>query len=218
MTGKLIVIDGTDGSGKATQTKLLIERMRREGLGSETVSFPQYGKNSAGLVEEYLAGKYGSAKEVGPKRASIFFAIDRYDASFQMKKWLEEGKHIVSDRYVSANMGHQGGKIADPEERKRFFEWADELEYGIFELPRPTLTLILHVAPEVSYKLLDAEKSSTRDIHELDLDHLRQAEAAYLDMVKLFPDFKLVECVENGAILPIESIQEKIWAEVNNYL
>jgi dTMP kinase len=104
MKGKFIVIDGTDGSGKATQTELLVKRLEAEGYAVVMADFPRYGERSAMLVEDYLNGKFGSAQEVGPYRGSIFFACDRYAASFQIKQWLEEGKLIISNRYVSANM------------------------------------------------------------------------------------------------------------------
>ncbi len=116
--GKFIVIDGTDGSGKGTQTEILVNRLRNLGHDVAMADFPQYGQVSAGLVEEYLNGNYGKAEEVGPYRASIFYACDRYDASFKIRKWLEEGKIVISNRYVTANMGHQGGKISSQKRRK----------------------------------------------------------------------------------------------------
>jgi dTMP kinase len=110
--GVFIVIDGTDGAGKKTQTDILCEKLKAYGFAVEIADFPQYGHKSAGLVEEYLNGRYGTAEAVGPYAASIFYACDRYDASFKIRKWLAEGKVVVSNRYVAANMGHQGGKIA----------------------------------------------------------------------------------------------------------
>ena len=99
-SGKFVVIEGLDGSGKSTQSKLLTERLKKEGREVVTIDFPQYGTKSAGLVEEYLNGKYGTAEQVGPYRASVFYACDRYDASSKIKKWLSEGKIVVSDRYI----------------------------------------------------------------------------------------------------------------------
>jgi dTMP kinase len=105
--GRLIVIDGTDGSGKKTQIALLEKHLKEQGYEVEKIDFPQYGHKSAGLVEEYLNGDYGQANEVTPYQGSLFYALDRYAASFTMKKWLAEGKVVLCDRYVSANMGHQ---------------------------------------------------------------------------------------------------------------
>ena len=109
--GRFFVLEGMDGSGKATQTKLLAEVLKNKGYQVEKIDFPQYSKASAGLIENYLKGMYGSAKDVGPYRASIFYACDRYDMSFQIKKWLQEGKIIIADRYIASNIGHQGGKL-----------------------------------------------------------------------------------------------------------
>ena len=134
--GKFIVIDGTDGSGKGTQTKILVKRLENLGYDVAMADFPQYGQASAGLVEQYLNGNYGTAEEVGPYKASIFYACDRYDASFKIRKWLEEGKIVISNRYVTANMGHQGGKISNRKKRKKYFDWLYELEYKIFNIPK----------------------------------------------------------------------------------
>ena len=115
MRGKLIVIEGTDGSGKGTQTGLLIKRLKKEGYKVMIADFPQYGQRSATMTEDYLNGKYGSAEHVGAYRASIFYACDRFDASFKMREWLKDGGIIISNRYVSASMGHQAGKIKNKE-------------------------------------------------------------------------------------------------------
>lgn len=218
--GKFIVIDGTDGSGKGTQTKILASKLRAKKYKVKIIDFPQYGKRSAGLVEKYLNGSYGTAEEVGPYRASIFYACDRYDASFKIKKWLEEGNIVISNRYVTANMGHQGGKINNLAERKKFFKWLDNLEYEIFEIPKPDAKIILHVDAAVAQKLVDSKekrnyiKKGKRDIHEKDIKHLRKAEKVYLEMVKTFKDFHLVECTEKGNIMTKEKISNLVWDKV----
>ena len=156
--GKFIVIDGTDGSGKATQAGLLAEKIKKENFSVELADFPQYGQKSAGLIEEYLNGKYGTAADVGPYRGSIFYACDRYDASFKIKKWLNEDKIVVSNRYVTANMAHQGGKIKNAEDRKKYFNWLNDLEYEIFNIPKPDINIILHVDAAIAQKLVDKLK------------------------------------------------------------
>jgi dTMP kinase len=217
--GKFIVIDGTDGSGKATQTYLLVQKLRDCGYEVEIADFPQYGQKSAGLVEEYLNGKFGSAMEIGPYRASIFYACDRYDASFKIRKWLLEGKIVVSNRYVTANMGHQGGKIEDNNERKKYFDWLYDLEYGIFNIPKPDLNIILHVPAVIAQKLVDNKDAreylagAKRDMHEVDLDHLQKAESVYLEIAESFPDFILIECAPHNQILSRENISEMVWRE-----
>ncbi len=215
--GAFIVIDGTDGSGKATQTDLLVKRFKQENVPVETVSFPQYGTKSAGPTEEYLSGKYGSALEVGPYRGSIFFAVDRYDASQRIRCWLENGMAVVADRYVGSNMGHQGSKIQDLQERKKFFNWNMQLEFEIFDIPKPDVNVVLHVPAAVAQKLAQENTSKhclTRDIHEEDLRHLEAAEHAYLDMTNQFETFQLIECVEGGTLLSPADIHERVWALV----
>ena len=214
--GRFIVIDGTDGSGKATQTGLLVEELKLSGYSVEMTDFPQYGTKSAGLIEEYLNGKYG---QVGPEAASIFYAIDRFDASFKIRNWLNEGKVVISNRYVTANAGHQGGKIADDVDRLKFFRWLDNLEYNIFGIPKPDLNIILHVPAAVAQKLVDFKTADQRqyvsgkkrDLHEADLKHLQNAEKVYKEIAKLFPNTKLVECVHTGTLLSPAEVHNKVW-------
>jgi len=224
--GKFFVFEGIDGCGKATQTKLLADYFIKKGFAVEKIDFPQHGERSAAMVDDYLTGKYGSSSEVDPQVASIFYAIDRYDASFKIKKWLDEGKIVVSDRYLVSNIGHQGGKVAgDKAEWKKYVDWLYELEYGIFGIPKPDSTFILKTSPEFSLKLAhnitDKDKqdrrkaylgdSKTQDIHEKDKSHLANALNSYLMAAEEFPeDFKVVECLSDGALLPPEEIHQKI--------
>ena len=221
--GKFIVIDGTDGSGKTTQFNLLADKLKAEGYQVEIADFPQYNTKSAGLVEEYLSGKYGGADEVTPYQSSIFYAVDRFDASFKIREWLKAGKIVIANRYVSASLGHQGGKIANPLERKVFFNWLYELEYKIFNIPKPDLSLILHVEAEIAQKLATNRHredwvGKTRDIHEENLDHLKKAEEVYLEIAKSFPDFKLIKCTREGEILNREEIHQLVWIYSNQIL
>lgn len=230
--GKLIAFEGLDGSGKSTQTKLLVERLKKEGYRTVMIDFPQYGQKSAGLIEEYLNGKYGPSEKVGPYRASIFFACDRYDASFKIRNWLKGGKIIVSDRYVGSNIGHQGAKIKNKEERKEFIKWLCALEYDIFEIPKPKICFILKTFPKLSKKMApkinDSEKKKKRllylgrkkrDIHEEDIRHLQNSLDSYLQVAKEFPkDFKIIECTENGKFLPVDLIHQRIWKMVEKIL
>jgi len=223
--GKFIVFDGIDGSGKATQTKLLIHHLKKENYKVAFIDFPQYGKKSAGLIEEYLNKKYGAAGQVDSYAASIFYACDRYDASFKIRKWLKMGKLVIADRYISANIGHQGGKIKNKKERKKYFKWLYNLEYNIFRISKPDLTLILKVPPkiaqELSGRITDEKKErkkriylgrKKRDIHEKDLNHLIWAERAYLHAVRAFPqDFKVIDCVQDKQLLAPKVIHQKIW-------
>jgi dTMP kinase len=222
--GLFIALEGTDGSGKTIQTELLLNHLKKEERDVVEVSFPQYGQPSAAMVEAYLNGKFGAAEEVGPHCASIFFAINRYDASQQIKQWLGQKKIVLANRYVASNMGHQGGKIKNLEERRKYFEWNYDLEYNIFKIPKPDVNIILHVTPEVSQELVDKKeereylKGKKRDIHEDDLNHLRDAEEAFVEIANTYPEFQLIECIENNKILPPEEIHKKIWNIIQKYL
>ncbi|MBW2981791.1 deoxynucleoside kinase [Candidatus Woesearchaeota archaeon] len=217
--GVFIVIEGTDGSGKTVQTKKLVENLKKEGKDVETIEFPQYGNKSAGLVEEYLNGKYGTAEEVGPYRASIFFACDRYDASFKIKKWLDEGKIVIANRYTSANMGHQAGKIKDNEERDKYLKWLDNLEFNIFKIPKPDATILLFMPPEIGQKLVDKKghreyvNGKKRDIHEADINHLKNAAEAYRYCADKF-NWLVIDCAPDNELREIEDISEEILERV----
>jgi dTMP kinase len=214
--GKFIVIDGTDGSGKTTQLEILKDKLESEGHEVKVADFPQYNTKSAGMVEEYLSGKYGQADEVGPYKASIFYAVDRFDASEKIKKWLSNGKIVLANRYTSASLGHQGGKIENSLERRLFFNWLYDLEYKIFEIPKPDLTIVLQVEPEISFKLAKDRnredwKGKTKDIHENNLDHLKKAEQTYIEIASSLPDFKLIKCTHNKEMLSPEAIHFLVW-------
>jgi dTMP kinase len=213
--GKFIVIEGTDGSGKGTQVAMLVDSIKKQKTAVEVADFPQYDNFSGAFVAKYLRGEYGTANEVGPYRASVFYALDRYDKSFDIKKWIDEGKIIISNRYVSANMGHQTGKIEGKKKRDIFLKWLDNLEFGIFNIPRPDVTILLYMPPEVGQKLVDQKakrdytKGKKRDIHEADLDHLKKASEAYLYVAKKY-DWKIINCVENGILLSREEVHKRV--------
>lgn len=223
--GTFIVLEGTDGSGKTAQFKLLVARLRRQKFPVATFDFPQYGKPSSYFVQEYLNGRYGGWKEVGPYKASLFYALDRFDVAPRIRKWLTEGSIVIANRYTPSSMGHQGAKITNHKERLKFFRWLYELEYTFLGILKPTMSIILHVPARVAQRLVDGKGSrkyvggAKRDIHEADIGHLKRAEATYLDMPKTFPkDFRLVECFEKGRLLSIPEIHEKVWSVVKKIL
>jgi dTMP kinase len=231
--GKFFVFEGIDGCGKSTQTKLLAKFFIDKGYQVEKIDFPQHGERSSAMVDDYLTGKYGTSEEVGPYIASIFYATDRYDASFKIRKWLDEGKIVISDRYLVSNVGHQGGKIVkNKKDWLKYVNWLYNLEYGIFGIPKPNYTFILKTSPEFSLKLVenitDKDKIKTKlkylsggkkDIHEKDKSHLANALNSYLMAAKEFPrDFKVIECLDNGQLLPPDVISQKIIKEVEKKL
>ena len=222
--GKLIVIDGTDGSGKGTQAALLMERFVKEGRGKEVklADFPRYGNQSAYFVEKYLRGEYGSQKEVGSRRASLFYALDRYDASFEMREWLKEGMIVVSNRYTSSNMGHQAGQMSDASERSACISWIKELEYELLGIPKPDANILLYVTPEMGQQLVDRKsaraytKGKKRDIHEADIEHLRRASDAYLEVAKK-EEWKIIDCMKGkDEMRDKHEVHEEIYQYLND--
>jgi dTMP kinase len=226
-TGKLIVIEGTDGTGKATQTELLINKLREQGHEVAHFDFPQYGKNVfARAVASYLRGEFGTATEINPYLASFAYAGDRSLMKNKIKKQLEKGSIVVLNRYTTANMGHQGGKIKDKEERKKFIAWLKELEYGEegYNIPKPELVLLLYLDPGIAQGLVDKKarreytEGEKRDGHEDDINHLRDAAKTFLEVAEEEPDWKVINCNNQAkdGILSRKQIHEKIWDVVND--
>jgi len=218
MKGKLVVIEGIDGSGKKTQAKLLIEDLKREGYTVKYVDFPQYESWSSIFVKKYLDHGLGELKDIGPRKASIFYALDRYAASKEIKEWLDKGYIVISNRYIASNKGHQTSKIKDNKEREEFLEWLNNLEYNILGNPKEDVNIFLDVDPEVAQRLVDQKsirdylsKGKKRDIHEDDINHLKKARDTYLWLIKKEDNWLKIDCVENGEILNIEEIHDKLW-------
>ena len=219
MAGKFIVIEGTDGSGKGEQTNRLVKRLTEKGLPVSSFDFPRYNEPSSWFVTQYLNGNFGTIDEVGPKTASLFYALDRYAAAPGIRAAITKGDIVVSNRYVGSNLGHQGSKFADPEERKKYFEWNYDLEFTINKIPKPDLNIILHVPAQIAQGLVDKKSErqyvggKKRDLHETDLGHLQRTEEVYQQLAALFPnDFTVIECAPDGKLLSIEEVHEKVWA------
>jgi len=169
-------------------------------------------------VEKYLNGAYG---EVNAKAASIFYALDRFEDSFNFKERQKEYDYIISNRYVSANMMHHGGKIDDKKKRIKFMKWLYKLEYKIFGIPKPDKVLFLDVPPEVSQKLVDKKEArdyikdgKTKDLHEADENHLSKAYKVAHEILEEFADWKQVKCTKDGVMLPEEFITQKILSHI----
>lgn len=230
LKGKIIVIEGTDGSGKQTQAKHLKERLERDGYTVYSTSFPNYPSDSSAAVRMYLNGQIKKeAKEVSAKAASAFYAVDRY---ITYKREIEPihsqaESVIVFDRWVESNIIHQGAKliadIVDEKERvemlTEFITWLHRLEYFDFEVPRPDVTIYLNVP--ISYtinlrknranKITGGEK---QDIHEADEKHLIDASMSGLLAAKTL-NWEVIECVKDGEMRTIEDIAEEVWQRVN---
>ncbi len=214
-----IVIDGIDGSGKGTQLKKVCLELENRGKKVLVLDFPRYGNKSAYAVERYLNGEYGDS--VSAKQASVFYALDRYDAMSDLKWVLQDYDYIISNRYVSANMIHQWGKITDPKKRRNFLDWLDDFEYNILWIPRPDMTLFLNVSPDMWKKLVEKKEArkyiksnNNKDIHEADSEHLQNAHKIACEIVESFEDWIKIDCEENGKMLSIPKITQKILEKI----
>lgn len=212
-----IVIDGIDGSGKWTQTQILVDTLIQQGKKVKLLDFPRYWQPSAFGVERYLNGDYW--KNVSAKQASMLYALDRFDASFEFGPEMWDYDYVISNRYVSASMIHQAGKISDPEKRAEFIAWLEDLEYNIFGIPKPDLTIFLNVSPEMSQKLVLQKQDRSyikwdkkMDIHEADKNHLIQAHASAMDIVQTHPDWLRIDCESQGNMRDIDVIAADILA------
>ena len=218
--GKFIVIDGTDGSGKATQTKLLCEALEKEKLKIKKIDFPQYTNNFFGrLLRECLDGKLGDFIAIDSKIASVLYAADRWESSEVIKKWLDQGYIVIADRYVSSNQIHQAGKIFDDAKRAEFLKWLDEMEFDVFKIPRPDAIIFLDVPTNITRNLLlkrAVEKAKVnpykvyKDLAEENEKHLIESRESALKMVKSNNNWIRVDCVKNGKIMGIEDISKKV--------
>ncbi|HXY17963.1 MAG TPA: thymidylate kinase [Candidatus Nitrosopolaris sp.] len=220
--GRFIVLEGSDGSGKTTQFNLLAERLRAVGYEVEVFDFPRYDQPSSHFVRAYLNGDFGPAAKISPYAASIFYALDRYEAAPGIRRALEAGKIVLSNRYVGSNMGHQGAKFSDEAEQRGFFVWNDSFEFELLGIPRPDINLYLRVPPPITLRLIKerAKKTGVQpDQHEADKEHLAKAAAAYDSLCKLFPkDFVPVDCAKKGKLLTIPAINDKLWGILKTIL
>ena len=221
MPGKLIAIEGIDGSGKTVQAHLLLERLTKAGRPAETIKFPRRGETFFGrMVERYLHGEFGGARDVSPYLAAVLYAGDRFEEKGRINQWLEAGKTVIARRYVDSNKAHQGGKFDDPKQRGHFFDWLEELEYKVLGNPRPHLSLYLDVPAGVScelikkrHKELPREEARKKDIHEEDVRHLEAAERAYKELARS-GGWAIIQCVKDGKMLHEGEIAEKVWEAV----
>ena len=222
--GKLFVIDGTDGSGKQTQLAKLKERFEKEGIEYRTVSFPNYDSPSSSLVKMYLEGEFGTdAKKISPYITSTFYAADRY-ATFKKgyEEYYNNGGIILADRYTTANMVHQAGKIKDDAEREKFLDWLWDFEFNLYGIPIPTEVFFLNMPTEYSIKLMENRENKIthkekKDIHERDEQHLKDSYNEACKLVKKYNWYE-VKCVKNEQIKSIDEIHEEIFNELKKNL
>ena len=218
--GKLIAIEGTDCSGKETQTKLLKEKLEKEGKKVIIYSFPNYNSPTGRIVGGPYLGKpeigdsyFGEeALRLDPMITSLYYAADRKYNTTDVYKQLDEGYYVLLDRYVSSNQAHQGGKIFDENKRRDLYTWLDVLEYQLLDLPKPDMTIFLHMPFEYS-KILKKNRTAL-DIHEKSDEHLKNAEKAYLELADIY-SWNTIECVKDNTIRTIEDISEEALSNVH---
>ena len=215
--GKLIVIEGTDGSGKSTQFRLLTDRLESEQVKFQKLVFPQYSEPSSALIRMYLGGEFGkSPSDVNAYAASAFYSVDRY-ASYRKVwgKWYEEGGLVVSDRYTTSNAVHQASK--EPEDKREdFLNWLYDFEYDKLGLPRPDLVIYLDVPTDFTEKMLRHRESETHtraDIHEQDMQYLATCRRMGRAAAEHY-GWTVIRCVRNGAMRSMEDIHEEIYRHV----
>ena len=218
--GKLIVIDGTDGSGKATQTNLLIKHLKRDGYKVKVVDFPDYYSNFFGkFIGHCLSEQYYNFIKVHPKIVSALYAADRFESKNKIEKWLKEGNIVVANRYASANQIHQGGKIANTKKREAFIKWLVEMEFGIFKIPKPDAVFYLSVPISTVLELISKRnKGKTRkylgkkkDVHEKDVNFLENSRKSALWLERTQKNWIKIECVKGGVLETREDIHQKVY-------
>ena len=218
--GKLIVIEGTDSSGKETQTKRLFEKLEEKGLKVKKISFPNYDSPACEPVKMYLSGAFGEdAMKINPYPVSTMYAIDRY-ASFKTdwEKFYNEDGIIVTDRYVTSNMVHQASKIKDLDEKKQYLNWLEDLEYEKMGIPRPDLVIFLNMPTEMAVKLMAERKNKItgeekKDIHERDKEYLKESHANACKIANTY-NWKEIKCSDGERIKTIEEIGEEVFSLV----
>ncbi len=217
--GKLIVIEGTDGSGKSTQFKLLTQRLEAENYKFQKLVFPQYSEPSSALIKMYLGGEFGlNPADVNAYAASSFYAVDRY-ASYKKVwgKWYEEGGLVVSDRYTTSNAVHQASKESG-EKQKEFLQWLYDYEYNQLGLPAPDLVIYLDVPTDVTEAMMrrrEADTNTHADIHEKDLEYLATCRRTGKAAAEYY-GWTVIQCVKDGAMRSIEDIHEELYRHVMN--
>lgn len=219
--GKLIVFEGTDGSGKATQSRLLLERLRREGVDCRPLTFPRYGEPSAAAVELYLRGELGTKPgDVNAYAASTFYAVDRYCSYRQdWGGYYENGGVLIADRYTTSNAVHQASKLPK-EERRAFLDWLFGFEYGKLGLPEPTAVFYLDVPTELTERMMRSREAATNtsaDIHEKDAAYLRACREAGEQLVADY-GWQYVDCSHDGEMRTIEDIHGEIYRRAKEML
>ncbi len=219
MKGKLLVFEGLDASGKATQTKLLEEKLKEKGIKTKTYSFPRYNSFFGEMIAKYLKGELGEKEEVPEEFVSLLYSLDRYEIKKEIQAFLEKDFVVLMDRYYTSNFAFQTAKFDDLKERKRFLDWLEKIES---KMPEPDLVFFLDVPVEFSQKLMDSRKQKEymkekKDIHEKDLNYQKKVREMFLELTKK-ENWFLISCVSEDKLQSKEKITELIWNKVKPIL
>lgn len=224
MSGKLIVIEGTDSSGKKTQARKLYERLIKEEYKAMKVEYPNYSSDSSALIKMYLNGDFGkNPEDVNAYVASTFYAVDRFSSySREWKEFYEAGGIIIADRYTTSNMVHQASKISNLEERNKYLKWLWDLEFDKFELPIPSRVFFLNMPPRASAMLMENRKNKftgedKKDIHENNQEHL---EKSYENACLIAKDYEWcdINCIKNNSLRSIDEIHNEIYMKLKEII
>ncbi len=215
MYDKLIVIEGTDCSGKETQSKKLVEKLINRGEKVKLISFPVYDSPTGKIVGGPLLGKpsiqnsfWDDPAKVDPKIASMYYAIDRYNMKDEILKYLDLDYYVILDRYTISNMAHQGGKIKDKIKRNELYTFLDKLEYELLELPKPGKVILLYMPSE--YTSILKNNRSELDMVEKDMEYLKNSEKVYLELADIY-NFYVINCIKDKNIRSIDDINSELF-------
>ncbi len=215
--GKLIVIEGSDGSGKTTQVDMLVKRMRKVKIPTRTIAFPRHGHPTAWAIDHYLHGRYGYPGALNAYASSMLYAVDRFDASVELRKWMNSGATIISSRYVTSSLVYSAAKVS-PSKREALWKWIENIEYEKFKIPKADYTIVLTVPSKISQTLLRERVQKTKQR----LDHLERNRTHQNTVLALYKKLAasskrhitLIDCAPDVTLLSKEEIHEKIWSIV----
>ncbi len=213
MKGKFIVFEGIGGSGKTTQIKFLCEKMKSMGIMYEYIHFPVYDSYTGGIIKNYLNGGMGGLDEIPAEIPSLLYALNRYDKKDNILNNLEQGVHVLCDRYFASNMAFQSAKFGDKEERINILKWLESLDS---RLPMPDITILFDIPISLSQELIN--NRGDKDIHEEDVDYQKRIRNVFLNIARNDEKWHVINCSKNNNMKSIEKIHDEVWNYIKNII